>query len=82
MGQTRFHFTAGKAEADRIFAALDAAFEDEGLPLALLEVDEANDIHEVSLYADGDVDAVAVRINGILADLGLPKQVEREALPD
>ncbi|TIR55914.1 MAG: 50S ribosomal protein L11 methyltransferase, partial [Mesorhizobium sp.] len=38
MGQTRFHFTAGKAEADRIFAALDAAFEDEGLPLALLEV--------------------------------------------
>ncbi|PBB31747.1 MULTISPECIES: 50S ribosomal protein L11 methyltransferase [unclassified Mesorhizobium] len=82
MGQTRFHFTTGKAEADRIFAALDAAFEDEGLPLALLEVDEANDIHEVSLYADGDVDAVAVRINGILADLGLPKQVEREALPD
>lgn len=82
MGQTRFHFTAGKAEADRIFAALYAAFEDEGLPLALLEVDEANDIHEVSLYADGDVDAVAVRINGILADLGLPKQVEREALPD
>ncbi|PBB40742.1 MULTISPECIES: 50S ribosomal protein L11 methyltransferase [unclassified Mesorhizobium] len=82
MGQTRFHFTAGKAEADRIFAALDAAFEDEGLPLALLEVDEANDIHEVSLYADGDVDAVAVRINGILADLALPKQVEREALPD
>ncbi|MDG4903356.1 MULTISPECIES: 50S ribosomal protein L11 methyltransferase [unclassified Mesorhizobium] len=82
MGQTRFHFTTGKAEVDRIFAALDAAFEDEGLPLALLEVDEANDIHEVSLYADGDVDAVAVRINGILADLGLPKQVEREALPD
>ncbi|OBQ86746.1 50S ribosomal protein L11 methyltransferase [Mesorhizobium sp. WSM3873] len=82
MGQTRFHFTAGKAEADRIFAALDAAFEDEGLPLAVLEVDEANDIHEVSLYADGNVDAVAVRINRILADLALPKQVEREALPD
>ncbi|PBB78855.1 50S ribosomal protein L11 methyltransferase [Mesorhizobium sp. WSM3879] len=82
MGQTRFHFTAGKAEADRIFAALDAAFEDEGLPLALLEVDEANDIHEVSLYADGNVDAVAVRINRILADLALPKPVEREALPD
>ncbi|RUW50106.1 50S ribosomal protein L11 methyltransferase [Mesorhizobium sp. M1A.F.Ca.ET.072.01.1.1] len=82
MGLTRFHFTAGKAEADRIFAALDAAFEDEGLPLALLEVDEANDIHEVSLYADGNVDAVAVRINRILADLALPKPVEREALPD
>ncbi|WP_192243134.1 50S ribosomal protein L11 methyltransferase [Mesorhizobium silamurunense] len=82
MGQTRLHFTAGKAEADRIFAAFDAAFEDEGLPLAVLEVDEANDIHEVSLYADGDVDAVEARIKDILAGLALPKRVEREALPD
>ncbi|RWD65408.1 MAG: 50S ribosomal protein L11 methyltransferase [Mesorhizobium sp.] len=82
MGQTRLHFIAGKAEADRIFAALDAAFEDEGLPLAVLEVDESNDIHEVSLYADGDVDAVEARINDILAGLALSKQVEREALPD
>ncbi|TIW44045.1 MAG: 50S ribosomal protein L11 methyltransferase, partial [Mesorhizobium sp.] len=61
MAQTRLHFTAGKIEADRIFAALDAAFEDEGLPLAVLEVDEDRDIHEVSLYADGDVDAVEAR---------------------
>ncbi|MDX8511658.1 50S ribosomal protein L11 methyltransferase [Mesorhizobium captivum] len=82
MGQTRLHFTAGKAEADRIFAALDAAFEDEGLPLAVLEVDEANDIHEVSLYADGDVEAIEARINDILAGLALPKPVEREVLPD
>lgn len=82
MGQTRLHFIAGKAEADRIFAALDAAFEDEGLPLAVLEVDESNDIHEVSLYADGDVDAVEARINDILAGLALSKRVEREALPD
>ncbi|TGP23179.1 MULTISPECIES: 50S ribosomal protein L11 methyltransferase [unclassified Mesorhizobium] len=82
MAQTRLHFTAGKAEADRIFAALDAAFEDEGLPLAVLEVDESNDIHEISLYADGDVDAIEARINDILAGLALSKQVEREALPD
>ncbi|MDX8505837.1 50S ribosomal protein L11 methyltransferase [Mesorhizobium captivum] len=82
MGQTRLHFNARKAEADRIFAALDAAFEDEGLPLAVLEVDEANDIHEVSLYADGDVEAIEARINDILAGLALPKPVEREVLPD
>ncbi|MDX8496640.1 50S ribosomal protein L11 methyltransferase [Mesorhizobium sp. VK22B] len=82
MGQTRLHFNARKAEADRIFAALDAAFEDEGLPLAVLEVDEANDIHEVSLYADGDVEAIEARINDILAGLALPKLVEREVLPD
>ncbi|MDX8467583.1 50S ribosomal protein L11 methyltransferase [Mesorhizobium sp. VK23B] len=82
MAQIRLHLTAGKAEADRIFAALDAAFEDDGLPLAVLEVDEAADIHEVSLYAESDVDAVEARINDILAGLALPKQVEREALPD
>ena len=82
MAQTRLHLIAGKIEADRIFAALDAAFEDDGLPLAVLEVDEANDIHEVSLYADRDVDAVEAKINDILVGLALPRQVEREALPD
>ncbi|MBZ9867319.1 50S ribosomal protein L11 methyltransferase [Mesorhizobium sp. CA15] len=82
MGQTRLHFTANKLEADRIFAALDAAFEEDGLPIAVLELDEEKDIHEVSLYADGDVDPVEVRVRDVLAGLGLPKPVEREVLPD
>lgn len=82
MAQTRLHFTAGKIEADRIFAALDAAFEDEGLPLAVLEVDEDRDIHEVSLYADGDVDTVEARVKDILASLALTKPIERETLPE
>ena len=82
MGQTRLHLTANKIEADRIFAALDAAFEDDGLPIAVLELDEEKDIHEVSLYADGDIDPVEARVRDILAGLGLPKAVEREVLPD
>ncbi|MBZ9846729.1 50S ribosomal protein L11 methyltransferase [Mesorhizobium sp. CA14] len=82
MGQTRLHFTANKLEADRIFAALDAALEDDGLPIAVLELDEEKDIHEVSLYADGDVDPVEARVRDILAGLGLPKAIEREVLPD
>ncbi|TPJ15612.1 50S ribosomal protein L11 methyltransferase [Mesorhizobium sp. B2-7-2] len=82
MGQTRLHFTANKLEADRIFAALDAAFEEDGLPIAVLELDEEKDIHEVSLYADGDVDPVEVRVKDILAGLGLPKAIERDVLPD
>ncbi|RWK42667.1 MAG: 50S ribosomal protein L11 methyltransferase, partial [Mesorhizobium sp.] len=65
MTQTRLYFTAGKIEADRIFAAFEAAFEDEGLPIGLVEVDEDRDIHEVSLYADGDVDAVEARLKEI-----------------
>ncbi|WP_224549662.1 50S ribosomal protein L11 methyltransferase [Mesorhizobium sp. CA16] len=82
MGQTRLHFTANRLEADRIFAALDAAFEEDGLPIAVLELDEEKDIHEVSLYADGDVDPVEVRVRDVLAGLGLSKPVEREVLPD
>ncbi|MER8863444.1 50S ribosomal protein L11 methyltransferase [Mesorhizobium sp. M0751] len=82
MTQTRLYFTAGKIEADRIFAALGAAFDDEGLPVAVLEVDEDRDIHEVSLYADDDVDAVEARLRDILAGLSLSKSIAREALPD
>ncbi|MER9306082.1 50S ribosomal protein L11 methyltransferase [Mesorhizobium sp. M0293] len=82
MTQTRLYFTTGKIESVSIFAALEAAFEDEGLPIAVLEVDEDKDIHEVSLYADGDVDAVEARLKDTLAGLSLSKPIEREALPD
>lgn len=82
MTQTRLYFTAGKIEADRIFVALGAAFDDEGLPVAVLEVDEDRDIHEVSLYAGDDVDAVEARLRDILTGLSLSKPIEREALPD
>lgn len=82
MTQTRLHFITRKSEADLIFAAFEAAFEDEGLPIAVLEVDEDQDIHEVSLYADGDVDAVEARVKDVLAGLALSRPVERESLPD
>lgn len=82
MTQTRLYFTTGKLESISIFAAFEAAFEDEGLPIAVLEVDEDRDVYEVSLYADGDVDAVEARVNDILAGLSLSKPIERESLPD
>jgi ribosomal protein L11 methyltransferase len=82
MTQTRLHFTAGKVDAQRIFNVLETAFEDDGLPLALMEVDEDRDIHEVSLYADDDVDAVETRVSDILSELAMPKLIARESLPD
>ncbi|RVA30486.1 50S ribosomal protein L11 methyltransferase [Mesorhizobium sp. M7A.F.Ca.US.001.01.1.1] len=82
MTQTRLYFTTGKIESVSIFAALEVAFEEEGLPIAVLEVDEDKDIHEVSLYADGDIDAVETRLKDILAGLSLSKPIEREPLPD
>ena len=82
MPQTRLHITAGKSEADRIFAALDTAFEEDGLPIAVLEVDEDRDIHEVSLYAEDDIDGIEIRMKAVLASLSVPGAIEREALPD
>ncbi len=83
MTQTRLHFTTRKAEAERAYAAMEPAFEDDGLPLAIVEIDEERDLHEVSLYADaGDIDAVEDRVKAILADLSLSVAVEREVLPD
>lgn len=82
MTQTRLHFITGKLESISIFAAFEAAFEDEGLPIAVLEVDEDRDIYEVSLYADGDVDAVETRAKDILAGLSIARPIGREALPD
>ncbi|HEV2507584.1 MAG TPA: 50S ribosomal protein L11 methyltransferase [Mesorhizobium sp.] len=82
MGQTRLYLIATKAEADRIFAVLETAFEDDGLPLAVLELDEERDLHEVSLYADGDIEPVETRLKAELTALGLARPVEREVLPD
>ncbi|WP_054308223.1 50S ribosomal protein L11 methyltransferase [Mesorhizobium sp. 1M-11] len=82
MGQTRLHLTTSKAEADRIFAALETVFEEDGLPLAVLELDEERDLHEVSLYADGDIEPVETRLKTELASLGFTGPVEREVLPD
>jgi ribosomal protein L11 methyltransferase len=82
MGQTRLYLTATKAEADHIFAVLETVFEDDGLPLAVLELDEERDLHEVSLYADGDIEPVEARLKAELTALGLVRPVEREVLPD
>lgn len=82
MSQTRLYLTAGRSDADRIFAALETEFEDEGFPIAVMEIDEDRDIHEVSLYTDGDVDETQQRIREVLASLSLDRQIERETLPD
>jgi Ribosomal protein L11 methylase len=79
MNQTRLYLTAQKAEAVRCFEALETAFEDEGFPLAMLELDEASDLHEVSVYVDGEAEAVAARMRGVVGD-EIP--IQQEILPD
>jgi len=82
MTQTRLHLTTGRIDAARIFAAFEAAFEEDGFPIAVLEVDEARDIHEISLYADGDIDEAEGRMHSVLNGLSLEAAIGREAVPD
>jgi ribosomal protein L11 methyltransferase len=82
MTQTRLHLTTGRIDAARIFAAFEAAFEEDGFPIAVLEADEARDIQEISLYADGDLDEVERRMASVLRELSLKARIEREAVPD
>ena len=82
MTQTRLHITTGREAANRIFAALETAFEEDGWPIAVIEVDEDRDIHEVSLYADGEVEDIAKRMAEVLAEAGLKGELGREVLPD
>jgi ribosomal protein L11 methyltransferase len=82
MMQTRLHLTTGRIDAARIFAAFEAAFEEDGFPIAVLEVDEARDIQEISLYADGDIDEVERRMHAVMEELSLEAAIGREAVPD
>jgi ribosomal protein L11 methyltransferase len=80
--QTRLHFATDTASADRLFPALEAAFEEDGLPLSVFDLDEAKGIKEVSLYALDDVDGVERRLRTVMERLGLDGAVGRETLPD
>ena len=82
MTQTRLHLTTSKAEAERIFAAMETAFEEDGWPISVLEMDENRDLHEISLHAEGDVDAVEAQLRDLLTTLSVDKPLEREVLPD
>lgn len=78
MPQIRLHVTVGRTEANRIYAALETVFEEDGYPLAIVELDEAKDIHEVSLYTEDDADVVARRMRQAVGDVA----IGCEKLPD
>lgn len=82
MSQTRLYLTAARKDAERAFAALETEFEEDGLPLAMIEQDEERDLHEISLYVEDDAGQAAERMLKVLAGLGIDKTVERETLPD
>lgn len=56
MNQIRCFFSAPRAKAYAAYHELEIVFEDDGYPLAIIEMDEAAAIFEVSVYSDGDSD--------------------------
>ncbi len=82
MSQTRLHVVTDSAGADRLFPVLEIAFEEDGLPLSVFDLDEANGIKEVSLYATEEVDEIERRLRLIMDDAGVNAEIGREVLPD
>ncbi len=82
MTQTRLFIAAGAAEASRLFAALELEFEEDGFPIAIVDIDEAQGIKEVSLYTEDDIDAVERRMRAVVETIPESGQIGRETLPD
>jgi ribosomal protein L11 methyltransferase len=82
MTQTRLILLAEGRDAARLYAALDAEFEDDGLPLAMAELDEARGLQEISIYADLDEAGTKRRVAAVLKELGLDRAIGRETVPD
>lgn len=81
MTQTRLFLRAAGPEAARAYAALEAAFEEEGWPLATTELDEKSGLQEIALYAEGDPLAAERRMREALPFLpDIP--IGQEAIPD
>lgn len=68
MSEHRYYFCTDEAGASRGLDLLDGFFEDEGMPVATMEIDEAKGIWEVSIYANGEPDdALKTRIGACIA---------------
>lgn len=68
-GQTRFYVRTGHATALALYAAVEQAFEDDGLPLGIYEVDEQRAIDEVSVYATQNAATIGRRLRRIVEEI-------------
>lgn len=82
MPQTRLFFQASGPQATQAFQHLEHHLEEEGVPLAIWEIDEDNDLHEVSIYVLDDPDALRKRVAGLLADLPFSLDLDETEVPD
>lgn len=72
-------FLAGEGRAVReLYAAVEQAFEDDGYPIAMIELDEAADRHEISVYADASDETALARLSA----LANGHEISSEDLPE
>lgn len=81
MSQIRLFVTHSKPEAQAIYSKLEPAFEEDGLPIAITEIDEEKEIFDVCIYCDkNDVNLIKKRFARILnIDT---KNINTEVLPN
>lgn len=83
MTQTRLHLIARRPASTELFAALETEFEEDGLAIAITEIDEAAGTDEISIYAEQDkADAVEMRIRAAAGAAGPSLAITHEILPD
>ncbi len=82
MPQTRFFIRGPKTVAERVFGCWDQAFENEDAPVGVAELDEAADLHEVSVYFDDA--AGGDRSSDVIAALAPDdaRALQYETIPD
>jgi ribosomal protein L11 methyltransferase len=83
MGQTRIFMTGSQAELKRVHRFLEAEFEDDGYPLDFNEINEDDDLFQVSLYVfQGDEDEAEDRIKTRVGSDAFGLKLNREIMPD
>ena len=83
MGQTRLFMTGSQAELKRVHRYLEAEFEDDGYPLDFNEINEDDDLFQVSLYVfKGEEDKAEARIRNRVGSDAFGLMVNHEVMPD
>lgn len=83
MSQTRLYFSAGKPASVAIYGELERAFEDDGYPLAIVELDEDAGIDEISIYIDSALaEVVSERMRALATPVLGTIGIDREDLPE
>jgi len=82
VAQVRYFLRAPKDVAERLFAVIEPALEEEAWPLSLSEVDEAAQIFELSAYVDENEGDAQARLEALIP-VDLPVTgFEAEPVPD